>query len=410
MLNQTFDAKTLLKLTTKRDIIKFKLGRDTTEYNDSLEDVAFHINSNDFSFDSLNFYNHKGKSVYTINSAAEHYALKKITDNIRRIYKISFSNKDEIVNQVVNILADTSPYNIIRLDVKDFFEKINFSHIIQKLESDNILSDLSLRILKKLKEKLPPGFIGIPRGLSVSSVLSELFMEEIDKTIRSIKSVYFYARYVDDIIIISHSNEVSIELFENIFSTKGLSLNEKASHIKIPAINKMDKLLKFNFLGYDYIIHNDMQNDGLRQLTIDISSKKLKKIKTRIIKSVLSYSHNHDDSLLINRIQFLSGNYIVNTDKNNRKIYSEDDSSTLRGGIYYSNKLVNTKKNLSSLNKFLKNLLFCSKKNAIGSAVSKIPISIRRDLISYCFVSGHTYAICHDFTSENIKKIKDCWR
>lgn len=410
MLNQTFDAKTLLKLTTKRDIINFELGRNTTEYNNSLEKVASHINSTMFSFDSLRFYSYKGKSVYTIDSVAEHYALKKISDNIRRIYKIKFSSKDEIVNQVVNILADTSSYNIIRLDVKDFFERINFSEIILKLESDNILSESSLKILKKLKNKLPPDFIGVPRGLSISSVLSEIFMEEIDANIRSIKSVYFYARYVDDIIIISHSNEVSIQLFERIFSKKELSLNEKTSHIKVPVINQIDKELDFSFLGYHYAIHSDTQSDGLRRLTIDISSTKLNKIKTRIIKSVLSYSQDHDDSLLINRMKFLSGNYVVSIDRNNRKVYSEDDSSTLRGGIFYNNKLINTKKNLSSLNKFLQCLLFCRKKNSIGSAVSKIPVSLRRNLISCCFISGHRYAICHDFTAENIKKIKECWR
>lgn len=409
MLNQTFDVNSLLKLTTKREIIAYKLGKNQADYIASLEKISFNINKDDFTFTSLNKFEYNGREIYKTEFADEHYALQKITDNIKRIYKIKFSNKEEIINQTINLLCDTSSYNIFRLDVKDFFENINFKQLIHKLESDNVLSKSSLNILKKLRNLLPTTLNGIPRGLAISSVLSELFMEEIDNVIRSIKEVYFYARYVDDIIIISHSNTLNMDFLKAIFNSKGLNLNAKSTHLKVPEINKSDTLLEFSFLGYVYQLYNDVQSDGSRKITIDISTKKTNKIKTRIVKSILSFTHNRDEVLLMNRIKFLSGNYTVRIDKNNKKIYSEVDSSALKGGIYYNNKFINSQYNLSCLNIYLRKLLLCKKKNSIGKAVATIPIELRRKLISHCFISGHRRAIFHKFTNEEIANIKKCW-
>ena len=124
-------------------------------------------------------------------------------------------------------------------------------------------------------------------------------------------------------------------------------------------MNYSDNTYNFNFLGYTYLIHNITDDDGFRKITVDISTKKQKKIKTRIIQSILAYSRDHNDELLIKRIKFLSGNYSVNLNNDFQKKYSEEDGSILKGGIYYNNKFINTDANLSTLNDFIKKLLFC---------------------------------------------------
>ncbi|HAT3959466.1 antiviral reverse transcriptase Drt3a [Citrobacter freundii] len=410
MLNQSFDEKTLLKLTTKKEIINFKLGRNTNEYVESLKSIAKKINNDSFSFSTINSFQYNGKIIYKINSPEECYTIKKISDNIKRLYKIKFSSKEDIVNQVINILSDTSSYRVFRLDVKEFFESIDFKSVLDKLSADNILSNSSLSKLHNLRQQLPSYFRGLPRGLAISSVLAELYMEEIDNIIRSEIGIYFYARYVDDIIIVLHDENIDMTYFEKIFSNKKLLLNNKSTKLNIPSVNYSDNTYNFNFLGYTYLIHNITDDDGFRKITVDISTKKQKKIKTRIIQSILAYSRDHNDELLIKRIKFLSGNYSVNLNNDFQKKYSEEDGSILKGGIYYNNKFINTDANLSTLNDFIKKLLFCKKKNSIGRAVQKIPISTRRILISHCFVSGHFNAIFHDFTSSDIKEINKCWR
>lgn len=410
MLNQSFDSKTLLNLTTKREIINFKLGRNTSEYKDALTDISKKINSENFNFHSLNCYTYEKRCIYKVDSAEEYYAIRKITDNLKRIYRIKFSNKEDIIHQVINIISDTSNFNIIRLDVKNFFESINFTSIINKIKSDNILSKSSHNKIIQIKKSLPINFNGLPRGLAISSVLSELFMEEIDDKIRSLSSTYYYARYVDDIIIISHDINLNTDYFRKMFSSKGLILNEKSNNLLIPPVNNTEETNKFNFLGYDFLIHSIKNKYDFRQITIDMSQNKIKKTKTRIIKSILSHAESHDEKLLAKRIKFLSGNYIVKIDKNNKRIHTDDDNPTLKGGIYYNNKFINTKLSLSMLNEFLRKLLLCTKNNSIGRAVRSIPISTRRTLMSHCFISGHTHAIFHDFTESDIQEIRRCWR
>lgn len=410
MLNQSFDEKTLLRLTTKKEIISFKLGRGQSEYLDCLSEIAKKINSDEFTFKTFCSFPYKEKTFYKIISPEEFYVIRKITDNIKRIYKIKFSNKDEIINQVINILSDTSGYNVIRLDVKDFFESIDFNLVLKKLEDDNILSNSSLAHLRNLKKLLPENFNGLPRGLAISSVLSELFMEDIDNNIRSSIGVYFYARYVDDMIIITHNRDIKLPFFQSIFKKKMLDLNDKSCHLMIPEIDNSQEVKSFNFLGYDYNIYSEKNEDEYRKIVIDVSQKKINKIKTRIIKSILSFSKNNNEELLIKRIKFLTGNYTVKIDRHSKRVFSEEDATKLKGGIYYNNKFINTSLGLLNLNEYLKKLLFCSKKNSIGIAIKKIPIKTRRFLISHCFISGHKRAIHHNFTEEDIQEIRKCWR
>lgn len=249
MLNQSFDEKTLLKLTTKKEIINFKLGRNTSEYIESLKSIAEKINSDSFSFSTISSFQYNGKIIYTTNSAEECYTIKKISDNIKRLYKINFSSKEDIVNQVINILSDTSSYRVFRLDVKEFFESIDFKSVLAKLSADNILSNSSLSKLHNLRQQLPSYFLGLPRGLAISSVLAELYMEEIDNIIRSEIGIYFYARYVDDMIIVLHDENIDMTYFEKIFSNKKLSLNNKSIELNIPSVNHSDNTYNFNFLG-----------------------------------------------------------------------------------------------------------------------------------------------------------------
>lgn len=59
MLNQNFTGKSLLRLTTIKDIIKFKLGRKQSEYLEKLELVAKNILEYGCDFADLTSYQKK---------------------------------------------------------------------------------------------------------------------------------------------------------------------------------------------------------------------------------------------------------------------------------------------------------------------------------------------------------------
>lgn len=412
MLNQSFDNNTLLKITRRQEIINFSLGRCKADYSKSLLQIAELINSESFSFHSLSSFNFNDKKIYKIDSPEEWYALKKISYNLKKLYRIKFSSKDEITSQIINIITDPSPFRIFRLDVKDFFESIDLADVIKKIKNDNLLSFSNVRILDVLQNTEELKDSGLPRGLSISSVMSEIYMSEIDKEIRYLPQIYYYARYVDDIIIITHNNLYKIEDFEKIFSRKKMQLNKKSKCIITSnPESQQNKSNKLDFLGYSYLIHDALTKNNVRDVSINPSDKKIKKIKSRIIKSLISFAYKKDKELILNRIRFLTGNYYLDNEIILSKKFEFDssDQNKLKGGIYYNNKHINDNIKLYELNSFLRSLLYCKRDNFIGRVVKEIPPSLCREISSYNFAFGFEKKIIHSFTESEIKKICECW-
>lgn len=74
---------------------------------------------------------------------------------------------------------------------------------------------------------------GLPRGLGISAVLSELRMKYFDLSLRRVEGVYYYARFVDDIIVFCSSRrsaDMVMETAKAELYKLGLTLNDK-SHI-----------------------------------------------------------------------------------------------------------------------------------------------------------------------------------
>lgn len=412
MLNQSFEDKCLLKLTRKQEIIKFKLGRNIDDYKVSLHEISNLINDESFTFSTFSDFSRDGKDIYHVKSPEDYYAVKKISDNIKRLYRVKFSNKEDITSQVINIINDTSAFRIIRLDVKNFFESITFDEVLRRVISDNLLSFSSTVRLERLKNLSSKKTKGLPRGLSISSVLSEIFMENLDEKIRSHPSVYYYARYVDDIIIITHYDDIDLNYFRELFLINGLDLNDKSVELDVENVQSgnITKKNVFSFLGYSYIILNEVNSEGVRAVVIDLSESKVKKIKTRIIQSILSYSRTMDLKLLSSRMRFLSGNYHIKIEESKLNVIKEKNSGKLKGGIFYNNKNINSYEKLRELDAFLRSLIFSQKNNAIGRAIKKIPMSYRREISELSFLSGFSRTIVHDFSESEMNVICDCWR
>lgn len=411
MLNQSFEIKTLLRLTRRQEIIRFNLGREQSHYENSLSDIAERINSDSFTFSSLIINKHKEKTIFSVDSAEDYYAIKKIAHDLKRLYKVKFSGRDQITEQISAIFHDTSAYSIIKIDISSFFESINFKDTIERLKHDNLLSYRSINILEKLSNLTISSHPGLPRGLGVSSILSEIYMESIDNAIKSIDGTYFYARYVDDMIIVTHSNTSTLETYKKIINETGLSTNNKSVSLSIPTVIKTydKRTARIEFLGYEYIISNTISNTRKRHVNIFISRKKINKIKTRIIQSIQDFRVSKDYKTLESRLRFLSSNYPIESSKYNKHLVSDNDIDELRGGIYYNNKYITTPERLQELNHFLTSLMFSKRSNSIGKTIQSIPIEKRRKLAAMDFKSGFIKKHYHDFSKTELNLICSCW-
>ena len=375
-----------------------------------------------FNFDHLETKNIKGKHIWKTDNHFEILILKYVNYVLKKIYKVKQGNRNIITNQVNQLLKSCQEYTVIRTDIHSFYESLNFEEIFSHIESDTILGNdikyLISQILEKCKENNP----GIPRGICFSPTLAEYSLREFDSIIKNHQDVFYYSRYVDDIIIfIKGASSLTINKIKP-FLPKGLHLNNNKSQVykiqcrcnghcmctgsckcikKCKCKIEMSKNHKMNFLGYEFDFP-DIPSDKLKERSVQvrISNSKTKRIKSRIIYSLLDYIKTSNYALLKRRIQFLTSNY---------RVFENIEDVNLKAGIYFSYPIVNILDTLEELNVFLKKAVTAKNKN-FGTRLQAVITSVQKnELTNYSFTRGYRERRLINFTSEEIALIKKCW-
>lgn len=440
-MNQSFNYQQFQRLY--KDIELGFNGISEAELRSELNLKSLEILNNKFEFD---FFKNGNNIILKNSDISQKIILRKLNDNIKRIYKDEQANRRIIIAQIKTLLEENCPFWILKTDIKSFYESIDRNRILNRLKEDAMLSYHSLYLLKRIFENpLVRNNNGLPRGINISSTLSEYYMRKFDRWAKQYSGVYFYARFVDDIIIFTNSKK-SAHNIECIINEK---LSELAHGLKInldkTKLFDGQKILKkepLNYLGYKFyrdiqksnhekIIREEkiirrlsykIRDSGVlttfdeemslicytteevkiknRQIQIGIARNKIDKIKTRIVKSFLDFLNNENLTLLEDRIRFLTGNYPI------RKGLNKNE---LRAGIYYNYIEINNYEDLKELDVFYRKILF-SKNNLIGSKIGlKLSVENKRVLKKYSFVSGFQNKIYHFFTSNNLGDIVKCW-
>lgn len=400
-MNQTYNHRELKRYLKTTELSEFRfLTREIDLTYDAIIDKSF-----EFNLDSNDKY-------CIVNNLIDKLVLRKLYDVIKKIYKNEQANRRIIISQTITLLSETSPFWVIKSDIKSFYESIDRDKLLKKFKDDAILSYQSMLVMNKLfKNPVIQETEGIPKGINISALLAEIYMRKFDKWISRYKGVYYYARFVDDIIIFVQSENIALQVLsdmnEGIASlADGLKLNKSKTKLykgeNLKQINsKTGKEIKqstpLEYLGYSFSAKtNGKKNEST--INISIASKKVKKIKTRIIKSLLDYSKNRNFELLEKRIVFLTGNYTI---KNN------SERGNLRSGIYYNYSYVNDYSVLSKLNQFLRKSIY-SKSNNFGVKIN-LSDDNRKKLLKYCFKAGFDKKVYHKFEFNEMKRIIECW-
>ncbi|MBD8145294.1 antiviral reverse transcriptase Drt3a [Pantoea agglomerans] len=368
-----------------------------------------------------------GKKGVKYSNIEDKLISKLLVRNIKKGYRIRKVNRHEIIKNLITHLKDGSPYNITRLDIRSFYESIDFNFLLEKITSEGRISRYNLNLLYKYKESLSSKNIqGLPRGVSLSATLAELCLQDIDSYFLKRKDVFFYSRFVDDILILHHGDKITKQIIIDYFFEKlpkNLKLHDKD---KLAFLNvsrardcsekiqlQSEQPFKMDFLGYEFKIYNVYDNNDFtfsnnnRKVQVDLSSTKIVKIKKRIIKSFLSYIGSNqsqtDFDLLNDRIKFITGNYPIKDPSSGIKINS---------GIFYNYQHKNSSLNcaLENLDNFLRSILF-SKKNKLYKRLSTcISIKQKRELCKLNFKNGFYLVRFHTFNYARLKQIKECWK
>lgn len=170
----------------------------------------------------------------SIEFLCQDLVLRKLYNNIKRIYAVEQSNRNQIVKQMDSLLREDTQKWVVRLDVQRFYESIDRERVMLRFQADGRLNYQSIMLLKNLFEQSAiVSDKGLPRGLSISSVMSELYMKYFDLEIRRMEGVFYYARFVDDIIVFCSSQKSQENVWKSvpkILSEIGLQLNKSKSY------------------------------------------------------------------------------------------------------------------------------------------------------------------------------------
>lgn len=218
---------------------------------------------------------------------------------------------------------------------------------------------------------------------------------------------FFYARFVDDIIIFTTNQDLKeYDLQDKL--PKGLQFNtQKSKTIKFVFDKNYTSINEsFSYLGYQFNIKYTKKEIDFY---IDIAPEKIKKIKTKIVKSFLDYNENKDFELLLKRIKFLTNNYFI---------YNKNRDTKIKSGIYYNYKYITIEKinkgplSLYELDKFLQSIIFNKKlqKDVLGCE-HLLSNDKKAQLSKYKFIKGFKDQKIQKFSRnpKEFKRINRCW-
>lgn len=405
-MKQNFNSQELIKYLKKGELIRNELEKEDVESEITILEEK--ILDESFEFD-IKF----NDEYYFLEDIPQKLLLRKLNDNIKRIYKDEQANRKFIIHQVKTLLSETAPFWIIKTDIKAFYESIDRDRIFRKLKNDAMLSYYSIFLLRKIFENQNiANHSGLPRGLNISSSLSEIYMRNFDRTIQRHKDVYYYARFVDDIIVFLNNKESATELFQSLNSIaleKGVGLQINTSKTELleginfkilkKGYNKKPIHNNIEYLGYKFHLKDD-ESKRENKLLISIADRKIKKIKTRIVKSYVDYTNTQDFELLKKRIKFLTGNYGIS---------KSNDGSILKAGIYFNYTHINDLEILKQLNIFHKKIIY-SRKGSLGGKLNLKLSNMQRDILKkHCFIAGFRKKTFNLFSYVEMGQIIKIW-
>ncbi|OPX54310.1 Reverse transcriptase (RNA-dependent DNA polymerase) [Oceanospirillum multiglobuliferum] len=348
---------------------------------------------------NLSFREENNKKIYFIESFPQKIVLRRCAENIKLHCSVEYRNRNAICKEIKCFLSNHTKYNLYKYDIKNFFESSDSALVNKTLLSYGKLSNQNKYIIKNVVDKV--GFL--PRGVEISPVLGEIILDEFDIEVRRHPEVVYYSRFVDDIFIITTSYEENFESYLNDKLPKPLLFNEREDKkdklcVEMVGNNKSSK--SFSYLGYVFNIIDDASKN--RAIKIDISDKKIKSIKTKVSKALLSYSKDGDSELLLDRIRFLTSN---------RQMQDKNTGMKVPAGIYYNYSLITeSSDSLEKLDATFYHFIYNYEKffkKSNGKIMSK---NLKRRLLRFSFKYGFENKVFVKFSLNRISKLVRIWK
>lgn len=258
-----------------------------------------------------------GRIIYKYDSR-DIVKFKELANILLKSSNIKLPSRNIIISNIICCMSNNlkvhdrpivcSPnVKIIRGDVHDFFPSVNDHKLLRLVRERFTLSYSELKLLREILSDT--SVKGLPQGNPVSSVLAEIYLDEFDKKVINKLSPLYYARFVDDFIIIVPLDELNRINYKQFLTDELEKMNLLLSESKYADtdFNQESPSFSFDFLGYHFEPKPfDSKKNVLR---LSVAQPKVKKIISRInrIYSIFSSSRktNRDFLCLYYRLEFL---------------------------------------------------------------------------------------------------------
>ena len=280
----------------------------------------------DFSTFSREPYSQMGKKriIYSFEKlSVENMLCHYLKRQLDRAFHIKYASRSKIINLLFNTLAATKNMNdfvIVRADFKSFFDSVRSKYVYEKY----ILPSLIKREDKQLLEKYVDIFNYCYAGLCLSNGMTEIICKDFDIVLKarlSESGVFFYERYVDDILVmfnnyISEDKIKSIinEAIREVFGTCPVRLSNGPGKFSYISRRNISPSQSFTFLGYEFfLILKTSNGKGKEAICFEygITSKKRIKYMNIIERAFIDYKSTGNEELFRQRLKIFSSRVVI---------------------------------------------------------------------------------------------------
>lgn len=349
------------------------------------------------------------KTAHIVSDLATRIVLRRLNSTITRSTKIRAADRDTIVRRLHTILTEGVTHRIYKFDIRSFFESVDVDALATHIHADLRIPRTAALLTRQFLEKSKNlGVTGVARGLALSATLAEYSMLSFDQALSQSPHVYFYARYVDDIIIVTGARETERSFLR--FATKklppGLRFNgEKQRVINLPAKNggvAGTTLGTLDYLGYEFKFFPTHKKYSKIQRTVDvrIAESKLRRLKSRICRSFAAFLTEKDTQLLEQRMKMLSGNY---------NIRDQVTKQVRNVGLYCNYRRVTDTSQLDDINSLMKSLLVGNKSRLSKKLSKHLSKKDRQKLLKFDYHASFRERTFYNFDVIEMNSLSKCW-
>jgi len=396
MTSRLAHASYLRKLTRSDDPRRFpEVSRDL---NLLLPRLAEQFKSRLYAPSSLKLVDGGRRTLQTASTYSDVLFLRHTCRMLRRKRGGQSLSRKQIVTQIVKILESDVSHRILRTDISNFFGSIPVYDAISLESVQACFPAVEYAWCMKLLSADPHTNKKLPRGLSISGELAEHFMAAFDRSVISHEGVVFYGRFVDDIIIVTASDDLD-ELREALktYLPSCLSFNRlKTQSCKWG--DDTEAKIGFDYLGFSFRRTQKIASKSRSQVHVGLANGKMLRYKKRVDAAFLDFTKTRNFRLLRDRIRYLTGGCSVHSSFQRRRINL---------GLAASHPDITDFTAFKSLDTYLGRWIRMASANGLPSSLTKSQKGCLRRL---SFTASYSNAIRHRFTGTRLWQIRGIFK